>query len=27
LVLQKPASEILADPNMDRLFLGTAPAV
>ena len=26
LVLQKPASEILADPNMDRLFLGTAPA-
>jgi branched-chain amino acid transport system ATP-binding protein len=25
LVLQKPASEILADPNMDRLFLGTAP--
>ena len=27
LVLQKPASEILADPNMDRLFLGTAPAL
>ena len=27
LILQKPASEILADPNMDRLFLGTAPAV
>jgi len=27
LVLQTPASEILADPNMDRLFLGTAPAV
>ena len=27
LVLQKPASEILSDPNMDRLFLGTAPAV
>ena len=27
LVLQKPASEILADPNMDRLFLGTAPTV
>ena len=27
LVLQKPASEILADPNMDRLFLGTASAV
>ena len=27
LVLQKPASEILIDPNMDRLFLGTAPAV
>ena len=26
LVLQKPASEILADPNMDRLFLGTASA-
>ena len=26
LVLQKPAPEILADPNMDRLFLGTAPA-
>ena len=25
LVLQKPASEILADPNMDRLFLGTVP--
>ena len=27
LILQKPASEILADPNMDRLFLGTAPAL
>jgi branched-chain amino acid transport system ATP-binding protein len=27
LVLHKPASEILADPNMDRLFLGTVPAV
>jgi branched-chain amino acid transport system ATP-binding protein len=27
LVLQKPASEILADPNMDRLFLGTAPTI
>ena len=27
LVLQKPASEILADPKMDRLFLGTAPAL
>ena len=25
LVLHKPASEILADPNMDRLFLGGAP--
>jgi branched-chain amino acid transport system ATP-binding protein len=24
LVLHKPASEILADPNMDRLFLGGA---
>ncbi|MGA0940754.1 MAG: ABC transporter ATP-binding protein [Burkholderiaceae bacterium] len=27
LVLQKPASEILAEPNMDRLFLGTAPTI
>ena len=27
LVLQNPESEILADPNMDRLFLGTAPAL
>ena len=27
LVLQKPASEILADPNMDRLFLGVAPSI
>jgi branched-chain amino acid transport system ATP-binding protein len=27
LVLQKPASEILADPNMDRLFLGAAPSI
>lgn len=27
LVMHKPASEILADPNMDRLFLGTVPAV
>ena len=27
LILQKPASEILADPNMDRLFLGTAPSI
>ncbi|MDH5340133.1 MAG: ABC transporter ATP-binding protein [Rubrivivax sp.] len=25
LVLHKPAAEILADPNMDRLFLGAAP--
>jgi branched-chain amino acid transport system ATP-binding protein len=24
LVLHKPADEILADPNMDRLFLGGA---
>ena len=27
LVLQKPASEILADPNMDRLFLGAASSL
>jgi len=27
LILQKPASEILADPNMDRLFLGVAPSI
>ena len=27
LILQKPASEILADPNMDRLFLGAAPSI
>jgi branched-chain amino acid transport system ATP-binding protein len=27
LVLHKPATEILADPNMDRLFLGMVPAV
>ena len=27
LILQKPASEILADPNMDRLFLGAEPSI
>ena len=27
LILQKSASEILADPNMDRLFLGAAPSI
>ena len=27
LILQKPASEILADPNMDRLFLGAASSI
>lgn len=27
LVLQKPASEILADPKMDRLFLGAASSM
>ena len=26
LVLQRPASELLADPNIERLFLGGAPA-
>jgi len=26
LVLQKPASELLADPNIERLFLGGAHA-
>lgn len=26
-VLQKPASEVLDDPNMDRLFLGAAPSL
>ena len=26
-VLQKLASEILDDPNMDRLFLGAAPSL
>jgi branched-chain amino acid transport system ATP-binding protein len=26
LVLHKPAGELLTDPNIERLFLGAAPA-